>query len=158
MVLANIFLLLAVLCMALSIGGGVYEGLVINPQWSASPPQSFALIQEGTGIPLQKFWIPAHIVISIFILAALYFNWHISHRRTLIIAAIVSYGIMRAWSFAYFIPEMLSFQKVPLDSGLTDELMIRVERWKNLSWWRSPLDLISFMSLVWALTYTDFES
>jgi hypothetical protein len=46
--------------MAGAIGGGLYEHVVFTSLWSASPPSSFSIIQPGTGVPLQNFWIPVH--------------------------------------------------------------------------------------------------
>lgn len=155
MFLANISLVAAGFALALAIGGGFYEGLVINPQWSLNPPATFTLIQEGTGVPLQKFWIPAHILITIFILAALVLNWRISSRRTFILVALGSYIIMRGWSFMYFIPEMLSFQKIAITSAPSEELLSRVSTWKTLTYWRTPLDLISFFAILWPLTLNE---
>jgi hypothetical protein len=51
--IANVSLLFACFSVALAVGGGMYESIVVMPQWSAQPPASFALIQKGTGIPLQ---------------------------------------------------------------------------------------------------------
>lgn len=155
MILANISLVVAVFSLALAVGGGFYEGVVINPQWSQSPPASFSLIQDTTGVPLQKFWIPAHVAISIAILLALFLNWRIPTRRTLIFVALGSYAVMRAWSFIYFIPEMLEFQKIALDSAKSDDLIGRVSKWKLLTYWRTPLDLVSFFCVTWALTISD---
>jgi hypothetical protein len=59
---------------------------------------------------------------------------------------------MRAWSFLYFIPEMLAFQNIPLDAVPTVELAERVARWKMLTYWRTPLDIISFFAILWPLT------
>ena len=57
---------------------------------------------------------------------------------------------MRAWSGLFFIPEMLAFQQVPLDSAPSPELIARVESWTRWSWWREPLDVVSFLAFLWA--------
>jgi hypothetical protein len=80
---------------------------VLVPLWSASPPSSFAVIQPGTGVPRQRFWIP--------------------------------------------IREMLEFQKVPVDSPPTAELSTRVASWIFWSWFREPLDVVSFLCFLLAL-------
>ena len=36
-----------------------------------SPPASFSVIQPNTGVPLQRFWIPVHLAITVFVVAAL---------------------------------------------------------------------------------------
>ena len=58
---------------------------------------------------------------------------------------------MRAWSGVYFIPEMLAFQQVPLDTPPSTELSARVDRWTSMTVWREPLDVISFLSFSLAL-------
>jgi hypothetical protein len=150
--IADLTLLFACFSVALAVGGGIYESIVINPLWSAQPPASFAIIQKGTGVPLQRFWIPVHILITIVLLASLITNWNYADRRKLIIIALISYVVMRAWSFAYFIPEMLRFQNVPLDQPRTTALLDRVRRWTRLTWFREPLDLITLFCLLIALT------
>jgi hypothetical protein len=52
---------------------------------------------------------------------------------------------MRVWSGLFFIPEMLEFQKLPLDSPPSAELSARVARWTFWTWFREPLDIISFL-------------
>jgi len=62
--------------MATAFGGGLFEHIVVVPIWRASPPSSFAIIQRGTGVPLQRFWIPVHAAITVFMLLTLYLTWH----------------------------------------------------------------------------------
>src|SRR5881396_1228116 len=52
--LAEWSVILLCFSMAAAIGGGLYEHLVLMPIWTASPPSSFAIIQPGTGVPLQR--------------------------------------------------------------------------------------------------------
>src|SRR5438067_1508940 len=84
--LADWSMILLCLSMACAIGGGLYEHIVLTPIWSASPPASFAIIQPGTGVPLQRFWIPAHAAITIFVILSLTLTWrHAEVRRLLLI-------------------------------------------------------------------------
>jgi hypothetical protein len=61
-----------------------------------------------------------------------------------------SYVIMRVWSGLFFIPEMLAFQKVPIDAPASLELTARVARWTFWTWFREPLDALSFLSFLLA--------
>jgi len=144
---------LVLLCfsMAAALGGGLYETLILMPLWSASPPSSFAVIQPGTGVPLQTFWIPVHAAITIFVLLSLLLNWKEPAVRRLLLIGLASYLVMRAWSGLYFIPEMLDFQKVPLDSPPSEELSSRVASWTFWTSFREPFDVISFLSFLLAL-------
>ena len=144
---------LILLCFALAaaLGGGLYESIVLTPLWSRSPPSSFGVIQEETGVPLQRFWIPVHVAITVFSVLALVAAWRETTVRRLLVIALISYMAMRAWSALFFIPEMLAFQKVPLDSAPSAELSARVSRWTFWTWFREPLDIVSFLCSLLAL-------
>jgi hypothetical protein len=133
------------LSMAAAVGGGFYEQIVLTPLWSASPPSSFAVIQPGTGVPLQRFWIPVHAAITLFAMVALVATWRQRPVRRLLLIGLASYVVMRVWSGLFFIPEMLAFQKVALDAPASAELTARVQSWTFWTWFREPLDLLSFV-------------
>jgi hypothetical protein len=149
--LAQWSLILLCFSMASALGGGLYEHVVLTPLWSKSPPSSFAIIQRGTGVPLQRFWIPVHAAITVFILLALVLTWRDLTARRLLLVALASYVIMRVWSGLFFIREMLAFQQVPLDAPPSAELSARVARWTYWTWFREPLDIISFLCSLLAL-------
>ena len=134
-----------------SFGGGLYEHIVLTPIWSKSPPSSFSIIQPGTGVPLQRFWIPVHAAITLFILLALFLTWNDITVRRLLLIGLASYIIVRVWSGLFFIREMLAFQKIPLDAAPSAELSTRVARWTYWTWFREPLDIISFVCSLLAL-------
>ena len=152
MSIESLWLVLACVSVALLLGGGIYESSVVSPLWSADPPGSFRVVQKSTGVPPQRFWIPVHIAITVFLVGALITNWGASQRRTLILVALASYIVMRVWSAFYFIPEMLRFQQIPVESEATQQLLSRANRWTRLSWFREPLDLITQVCLLVALS------
>ena len=143
-------LILLCFSMAGAVGGGLYEHIVITPLWSSSPPSSFSIIQPGTGVPLQNFWIPIHAAITVFVLLSLIFTWREIKVRRLLLIGLGSYVVMRVWSALFFIPEMLKFQKAPLDSPST-ELSARVASWIFWTWFREPL-LCRFFVFCWVST------
>ena len=146
-------MILLCLSMASALGGGLYEHIVLTPLWSASPPSSFAIIQPGTGVPLQKFWIPVHAAITIFLILSLALAWRQIEVRRFLLIGLGVYLVMRAWSGLFFIREMLAFQKVPLDSPPSVELSARVASWTFWTWFREPLDIISFVCFLLALSW-----
>ena len=153
--LAQWSLILLCFSMAGAFGGGLYEHIVLTPIWSASPPSSFSIIQRGTGVPLQRFWIPVHTAITIFIVLTLFLTWNdVTVRRQLLIG-VASYMIMRVWSALFFIREMLAFQKIPPNSAPSAELSARVARWTYWTWFREPLDIISFLCSLLALYWLE---
>ena len=146
---------LILLCFSLAgaFGGGLYEHIVLMPLWSAAPPSSFSIIRPGTGVPLQRFWIPVHAAITIFMLSTLILTWNDTTIRRLLLIALASYVVMRGWSGLFFIREMLAFQKIPLDSAPSAELSARVARWTYWTWFREPLDIVSFLCSLMALCW-----
>lgn len=149
--LAKWSLILLCFSTAAAIGGGLFEHIVLIPLWSKSPPSSFAIIQPGTGVPLQNFWIPVHTAITVFLILSLILAWRERKVRRLLLIGLASYIIMRVWSGLFFIREMLEFQKLPLDSPPTPELSARVSSWIFWTWFREPLDIITFLSFLLAL-------
>ena len=147
--------------MAGAIGGGLYEHFVLTPLWSASPPASFAIIQPGTGVPLQNFWIPVHAAITLFLIPAVWLSWKDRKVRGLLLVGLSSYIVMRVWSGLFFIPEMLAFQQVPADSAASTELMARVSSWTFWTWFREPLDVLSFgcflLAVFWLYRPGEFQ-
>ena len=144
---------LVLLCfaMACAVGGGLYEHMVLMPLWSSAPPSSFSIIQPGTGVPLQHFWVPVHIAITVLLLFSLVLAWRERKVRLFLFIGLAPYLVMRVWSVLFFIPEMLSFQKVPLDSPPSAELLERVAAWTSFTWYREPLAAIAFLSFLLAL-------
>jgi hypothetical protein len=150
-IVARWSLILLCFAMAAALGGGLFESIVLIPQWSKSPPSSFAMIQPGTGVPLQRFWILVHGAITLFIIVALAATWREMPMRRLLLVALASYIVMRAWSGLFFIPEMLAFQKIAPDSAPSAELSARVARWTFWTRFREPLDVASLLCSLLAL-------
>ena len=73
--------------------------------------------------------------------------------RRLLLIGLGSYIVMRVWSGLYFIREMLAFQKISLDSPPSAELSARVASWTFWTWFREPLDLISLVCFLLALSW-----
>lgn len=149
-ILAQLSLILLNFLIATMIGGGFYEHIVLTPLWKVSPPSSFAVIQPKTGVPLQRFWIPVHIAITVFLLAAVFLTWGNGTVRLLLLVTLISYVMMRVWSALYFIPEMLAFQKISLDSTPTEAILARVNRWTFWTRFREPLNIVCFLGALLA--------
>ena len=149
--LAKGSLILLCFSMAGAIGGGLFEHIVLIPLWTASPPSSFSIIQPVTGVPLQNFWIPVHAAITVFMILSLFLTWKEIRVRRLLLIGLGSYIVMRVWSGLFFIREMLEFQKVPVDSAPSAELSARVASWTQWTWFREPLDVITFFCFLLAL-------
>jgi len=92
-----------------------------------------------------------HAAITVFLLLSLFVTWKERRVRRLLLTGLASYGVMRVWSALFFIREMLAFQKVPLDSPPSADLSARVASWTFWTWFREPLDIVSFLCFLLAL-------
>jgi hypothetical protein len=70
--------------------------------------------------------------------------------RVWLIVALVGHFAARIWSFAYFIPRALRFERL---EKLTPEDMRSAHRWVILSRCRPFLEALSIASLAFALTH-----
>ena len=140
-------LLLVALSSALacvSLGGGFYEFLVVDPFWPRRPD----IVQPARGgISRKRFWIPAHTVFELLLSASLITSWNAPHVRTALLVAFASHAVMRIWSAFDFIPKALAFERA--DAASIDEAAAR--RWSRRSLGRFPLDLITCGAMLTAL-------
>ena len=123
------------------LGGGVYETLLVDPVWPRNP----AIIQPALGgLNRKVFWTIAHPPYELALLASLWLNWAHQGARPWVIAALVGHFGARAWSFAYFIPRALRFEKM---GDLTEDQRRQAERWIRLSRVRPFIEIISIIAL-----------
>ncbi|HEU4800789.1 MAG TPA: hypothetical protein VFS94_09160 [Gemmatimonadales bacterium] len=130
----------------MSLGGGAYEFLVVDPAWPARPD----IIQPGRGgISRRRFWIPAHTAFELTLLASLVTLWDTPVRAALLVA-LAAHGLMRLWSAFDFIPKALLFERA--DPSAINANAAR--RWSRRSLGRLPLDLVTCTSMMTALVRT----
>jgi hypothetical protein len=128
----------------ISLGGGLYEYLVVDPAWPRRPD----LIQSSRGgISRRRFWIPAHTSFELTLIASLVAMWNSSTVRTPLLVALATHVTMRLWSAFDFIPKALAFEKA--DPTAIDTLA--AERWSRRSLGRLPLDLVTCGAMMAAL-------
>lgn len=121
------------------LGGSLYEYIVVDTVW----PANVALIQPGSGgMNRKNFWAPLHGVLTLALLLALWACWGAPDVRSWLLAAVALYVVIRAWTFAYFIPRALAFEQ-----GLTTE-PARARTWVRWSLLRAPL-LLAATFCVW---------
>jgi len=128
---------IAASCFALiSVGGGLYEFLVVDPFWPKRPD----LIQPVRGgISRKRFWIPAHLAFELALIASLVSAWSQPTIRYWLWIAVASHAVMRIWSAFDFIPKALAFERA--EPATITETSAR--RWSHRSRLRLPLDLIT---------------
>jgi hypothetical protein len=127
-----------------SLGGGLYEYLVVDPFWPRRP----GIIQPTRGgIKRSRFWIPAHSVFEVLLIVSLIVAWGHAGIRAALLLALASHAVMRVWSLVDFVPKALAFERA--DPSEVDEAA--AVRWTRLSLARLPLDLISCTAMLAAL-------
>ena len=71
---------------------------------------------------------------------ALFLNWQHPLRRPLLIACAVLSYLSRAWSYLYFVPQILRFMVMRTGASISDDMARSVSNWVNLSWLRCLID------------------
>jgi hypothetical protein len=126
-----------------SVGGGLYEFLVVDPFWPKRPD----LIQPGRGgVSRRRFWIPAHVTFEVALIASLVLAWSQGEVRLPLLVALASHAVMRLWSAFDFIPKALKFEQAD-PASVTEEA---ARRWARRSLWRLPLDLVTCGAMLMA--------
>jgi len=125
----------------IGLGGALYEFLVVDPCWPHRPD----LIQPGRGgISRRRFWIPAHTVFELALLAALVVTWSLADVRFWLLVALTSHAVMRIWSLIDFVPKALAFERsgpAPIDTATA-------RAWTRRSLLRLPLDLLTCFAML----------
>lgn len=124
-----------------SLGGGLYEFIVVDPSWPRRPD----LVQpDHGGISRKRFWIPAHFAFELALIIALVMAWSLADVRFWLLTAFASHATMRIWSAFYFIPKALAFERA--DPATVSEATAR--RWTHRSLLRLPLDLVTCTAML----------
>jgi hypothetical protein len=135
------FVLAAVVLGAIGLGGGIYETLLVDRVWPDNP----MIVQPSRGgLNRGLFWAPIHGLYEVALLVGAWVVWSDTNTRTWIIVALFAHFGSRAWSFAYFIPRALRFEKA---GDLTEGQADLARRWIRLSRCRVVLEAISIVAL-----------
>jgi hypothetical protein len=130
-----------------SLGGGLYEYLVVDPAWPRRPD----VIQPSRGgVSRKRFWIPAHTAFELSLVASLVATWGSPGVRTPLLVALATHATMRLWSAFDFIPKALAFERA--DPATIDSRAAR--RWSRRSLARLPLDVVTCGAMLTALLAT----
>lgn len=133
---AEIWLLITTLAYFMMNGAQLFETAAIIPKWTASPPESLAMLGGKYGLDLKVFWIVTHSLHEVTFLLALIFCWKIDPVRNWLLFLFLLHVAVRAWTLMYFAPNIIEFQKIAA-SGTTDtNLPIRTSQWRILNYFR----------------------
>lgn len=140
-----ITLVVAVVIGSVLLGGGMYETLLVDRVWPRNP----AIIQPARGgITRGLFWTVVHPPYELALLASLWLNWDLQPARPWLIVALACHVAARTWSFIYFIPRALRFEKI---GDLTEGQRQQAKRWVRLSRVRPFIELASITALCLAI-------
>jgi hypothetical protein len=139
-----VLIAITTLASCVTLGGGLYEFLVLDPAWPKRP----GIIQpRNGGVSRARFWVPAHTVFEVLLIVALVVAWGDANARIALLVALGGHVVMRVWSLADFVPKAVAFEKA--DPATVDEAA--AVRWTRLSLLRLPLDLITCAAMLAAL-------
>jgi hypothetical protein len=127
-----------------SLGGGLYEYLVVDPFWPRRP----GIIQPlRGGISRRRFWIPAHTAFEALLIISIIATWDQPDVRTALLVALAGHAVMRVWSLVDSVPKAVAFEKA--DPATVDQAA--AVRWTRRSLLRLPLDLVTCSAMLAAL-------
>jgi hypothetical protein len=149
--LANASVFLATLGAGLIVGGSLLEQMLLSAGLS-TPSTTFTMIHPPFGGSFSLFIITLNSLMEWLLLpVALFCNWHIPKRRTLIVIAAAAFYAMRIWSYVYFVPNIFEFGALPPDGPFSAEVVERFRMWVNLSWLRFVFqDALTYLLLLLA--------
>jgi hypothetical protein len=134
---AEAWLLITTLIYFIMNGAGIFETAVIIPKWTAAPPESFQIFKGEHGIDLKIFWIVMHSVHEITFIVAIIFCWQIDGVREWLLLLFAVHFAVRAWTLAYFVPNIMEFQKIANTGESVPGIADRAIRWKNWNYLRT---------------------
>jgi hypothetical protein len=139
-----VLIAITTLAACVTLGGGFYEFLVVDPSWPKRP----GIIQSRNGgVSRARFWIPAHTAFEVLLIVTLVVAWRDADARVALLVALASHAVMRVWSLLDFVPKALEFEKA--DPAAVDEAA--AVRWTRRSLLRLPLDLLACAAMLAAL-------
>jgi hypothetical protein len=139
-----VLIAITTLAACVTLGGGLYEFLVVDPAWPKRP----GIIQpRNGGVSRARFWVPAHTVFEVLLIVTVVVAWGDADVRIAVLVALVSHAVTRVWSLVDFVPKAVAFEKA--DPATVDEAS--AVRWTRRSLMRLPLDLITCAAMLAAL-------
>jgi hypothetical protein len=102
-----VLLWISVLSWSVYVGGTIYQMVVIDPIWSASPPESLRAFFKGTSFlqNILNFFGPRTMPLRYLpLLGVLFFGWDLPKHRSLFVIATVCMTIALVFTLVYIYP------------------------------------------------------
>ena len=143
--LASIALWLFVINLGIAFGAGLYEAVIVLPQWKNTPPATWI----NTGL---RFWVyVSTIPLTLLTLASLILAWQCEEpQRNWWLAAAAVVTLERVATFAYFIPTMIRLQTDKVLSPAA--VRLGLEHWMLMNHGRHVLSLAGWLLALRALS------
>jgi len=129
-------------------GAQIFETVVVVPKWTASPPESFKLLNDKNGMSLKAFWILFHSLHEITFILAIIFCWKIDPIRNWLLLLFAVHFAVRIWTILYFAPNIMNFQKIDETKNVEKELVRRTSRWRILNYLRVGIFIAVSIGLI----------
>jgi len=141
--LRMVMVLLALLATSMLAGAGVYEQVVLDRAWPATPD----LVRPANGgVDRKRYWVPANIFAVVAMIAAIWAVWPVPSARSWVLGAAVCSLAINVATVGYFAPRVLRVERdgvTPNDPSST--------RWVALSRWRTPVAIVLDLCLIAAV-------
>ena len=158
--IAQIFLWLFVILLGVTIGGGLYEQLVVMPLWSLAPPDSvIAYHQHNVANPQftlnqgGRFWLFIMPLTSLLAIATLlsglrtrpeHGKWRIAGTVLTLIAVVAT--------FVWFVPNIIKLLGEGVTAMSPDEITSLTNWWVGLNWVRGFFFWAAWLAALRALS------
>jgi uncharacterized membrane protein len=159
-VATTICLWIAVIAVGIGIGGNVFQMMVIDPVWSASPPESVRTFSSGTSfVPrLKRFHTnPFFLIGLVCLIASPFLAWNVPAMRTwLLIAAVIYVAI--ALTTVLYVWRLNDVLFIRAGEGIdAATVTATVHRWLLADRIRFVFKLASFLCLLRAMSVSAFR-
>lgn len=139
-----VLIAVAALVACVSLGGALYEAIVVDPYWPKRP----GIIQaHNGGISRVRFWLPVHTLFEVLLVVTLVVTWGDADVGVPLLVALVSHATMRIWSSFFLVPKAADFERK--DPADVDEAA--AVGWTRRSLLRLPLMLVTCSAMLAAL-------
>lgn len=145
---AEIWLFITTLLYFLMNGAQIFETAVLVPKWTVSPPESFSLLADKNGTSLKTFWIVLHSIHELTFILAIIFCWKLAPIRNGLLILFAIHFAVRAWTLAYFAPNIIDFQKAAETPGSGKDLLSRAALWQTLNYVRVGIYIAVSIGLI----------
>lgn len=157
---SQIILWLFVIALGISMGGGLYEGRVVEPLWASAVPDSVIGYYEHNVANPQfapnqggNFWIfvtPMSTLLTIATLISARWTRGL-HRRWRVAAAGLAM-VSQVFTFVWFVPNIMRLLGGDVLTMSRDEVSSLANLWLNLNWIRVALLMTAWLAAMRAMT------